>query len=67
MREYDEVSPIILSVGEEDEVSIKTAAEAVIEGMDFKGEVIVSLATTNRLSLVHTEVWDTLPNGFMSS
>jgi len=30
-------------VGEEDEVSIKEAAELVIEAMDFKGEVRVSL------------------------
>ena len=29
-------------MGEEDEVSIKEAAEMVIEGMDFKGEVVVS-------------------------
>lgn len=40
LREYSEVDPIILSVGEEDEVSIKEAAEMVIEGMDFQGEVI---------------------------
>ena len=32
----------LFSVGEEDEVSIKEAAEMVIEGMDFKGEVVVS-------------------------
>jgi nucleoside-diphosphate-sugar epimerase len=29
-----------LSVGEEDEVSIKEAAETVIKAMDFKGEVV---------------------------
>ncbi|KAG8515388.1 GDP-L-fucose synthase, partial [Galemys pyrenaicus] len=39
LREYDEVEPIILSVGEEDEVSIREAAEAVVEAMDFQGEV----------------------------
>ncbi|XP_032111192.1 GDP-L-fucose synthase isoform X3 [Sapajus apella] len=39
LREYNEVEPIILSVGEEDEVSIKEAAEAVAEAMDFHGEV----------------------------
>lgn len=39
LREYDEIDPIILSVDEADEVSIKEAAEMVIEGMDFKGEV----------------------------
>lgn len=33
------------TVGEEDEVSIREAAEAVIDAMDFRGEVTVSLAT----------------------
>lgn len=32
----------MFSVGEEDEVSIKEAAEAVLEAMEFKGEVVVS-------------------------
>ncbi|KAF6101526.1 hypothetical protein HJG60_019683 [Phyllostomus discolor] len=39
LREYNEVEPIILSVGEEDEVSIREAAEAVVEAMDFRGEI----------------------------
>mmetsp|Transcript_17633 Transcript_17633/g.45566 ORF Transcript_17633/g.45566 Transcript_17633/m.45566 type:complete len:131 (+) Transcript_17633:783-1175(+) len=40
LREYDSVEPIILSVGEEDEVDIKTAALTVVEAMGFKGEVV---------------------------
>ncbi|CAL9695480.1 unnamed protein product [Knipowitschia caucasica] len=40
LRDYPEVDPIILSVGEEDEVSIKEAAEAVVQSLDFKGEVV---------------------------
>ncbi|XP_077439597.1 GDP-L-fucose synthase-like isoform X1 [Vanacampus margaritifer] len=40
LREYSEVDPIILSVGEEDEVSIKEAADAVVQALDFKGEVV---------------------------
>uniref|UniRef100_A0A8C5DUJ5 GDP-L-fucose synthase n=1 Tax=Gouania willdenowi TaxID=441366 RepID=A0A8C5DUJ5_GOUWI len=40
LRDYEEVEPIILSVGEEDEVSIKEAAEAVVEALGFKGEVL---------------------------
>ncbi|XP_028823706.1 GDP-L-fucose synthase [Denticeps clupeoides] len=40
LREYDEVEPIILSVGEEDEVSIKDAAEAVTEALDFRGDIV---------------------------
>ncbi|XP_015994716.2 GDP-L-fucose synthase isoform X1 [Rousettus aegyptiacus] len=39
LREYSEVEPIILSVGEEDEVSIQEAAEAVAEAMDFHGDI----------------------------
>ncbi|TKS74947.1 GDP-L-fucose synthase [Collichthys lucidus] len=40
LRDYPEVDPIILSVGEEDEVSIKEAADAVVQGLNFKGEVV---------------------------
>jgi GDP-L-fucose synthase len=40
LRNYEEASPIILSVGEEDEVSIKDVVELIVEAMDFKGEVI---------------------------
>ncbi|XP_075599269.1 GDP-L-fucose synthase isoform X1 [Balearica regulorum gibbericeps] len=40
LREYDEVEPIILSVGEEEEVSIREAAEAIVEAMDFRGELV---------------------------
>ncbi|KAL3046991.1 hypothetical protein OYC64_021254 [Pagothenia borchgrevinki] len=40
LREYPEVDPVILSVGEEEEVSIKEAAEAVVQALDFKGEVV---------------------------
>ncbi|GFS26355.1 GDP-L-fucose synthase-like [Elysia marginata] len=40
MREYNEVAPIILSVGEEDEISIKEAADLVVEAVGFKGEVV---------------------------
>ncbi|XP_067951415.1 GDP-L-fucose synthase-like [Watersipora subatra] len=39
LREYDEIDPIILSVGEEDEATIKEAAEMVVEGMDYSGEI----------------------------
>ncbi|XP_068599948.1 GDP-L-fucose synthase isoform X2 [Brachionichthys hirsutus] len=39
LTDYDEIDPIILSVGEEDEISIKEAAEAVVEAMDFKGGI----------------------------
>lgn len=40
LREYDEVEPIILSVDEEDEVSIKESAEAVAQALEFKEKII---------------------------
>jgi len=40
IREYNEVEPIILSVDEKDEISIKEAAELVVEAFEFKGDII---------------------------
>jgi len=39
MRDYHEPEPITLSVDEADEVSIKDVALAVVDAMEFKGEV----------------------------
>ena len=43
LREYKEVDPIILSVNEQDEVSIREAAMAVVNAMGF--EVLQSHCT----------------------
>eukprot|EP00218_Dolichomastix_sp_CCMP3274_P009031 CAMPEP_0170138426 /NCGR_PEP_ID=MMETSP0033_2-20121228/4911_1 /TAXON_ID=195969 /ORGANISM="Dolichomastix tenuilepis, Strain CCMP3274" /LENGTH=317 /DNA_ID=CAMNT_0010374433 /DNA_START=14 /DNA_END=967 /DNA_ORIENTATION=- len=40
MRSYESPDPIILSVGEEDEISIADVAKAVAKGMKFQGEVV---------------------------
>jgi len=40
LRHYDDCSPIILSVDESDEISIKQLVEYIVEAMEFKGEVI---------------------------
>ena len=40
LREYEEVDPIILSVNEEDEVSIYEAAQAVAHAMGFKASIV---------------------------
>ncbi|KAH9830606.1 epimerase-domain-containing protein [Rhodofomes roseus] len=40
LREYDSVEPVILSVGEEEEVSIETLTDAIVRAMDFKGEYV---------------------------
>ncbi|VDM61863.1 unnamed protein product [Angiostrongylus costaricensis] len=39
LREYEEVDPIILSVSEEDEVTIADVVDAIVKAFDFKGEV----------------------------
>ncbi|KZT64136.1 NAD(P)-binding protein [Daedalea quercina L-15889] len=38
LREYDDVEPVILSVGEDEEVSIKQVADAIVKAVDFQGE-----------------------------
>jgi GDP-L-fucose synthase len=40
MRNYHSPDPIILSVGEEDEVSIADVAKYVAEAMDFQGNIV---------------------------
>lgn len=40
LRNYKSIEPIILSVDEEAEVSIKQVADMVAEAMDFKGKVV---------------------------
>lgn len=39
IRDYDEVDPIILSVDENDEISIKDVVSAIAEAYEFKGEI----------------------------
>jgi len=38
LREYDDVEPIIFSVGEDEEVSIKGVADAIVKSVGFEGE-----------------------------
>ncbi|CDH55862.1 tissue specific transplantation antigen p35b [Lichtheimia corymbifera JMRC:FSU:9682] len=38
LREYQEIDPIILSVGEKDEVSIKDVADAIVKALKFEGD-----------------------------
>lgn len=39
IRNYEEIEPIILSVNEEDEVTIMDAVNSVVKAFDFKGEI----------------------------
>ena len=41
LREYESVEPIILSVGEEQEISIKALADTIVRAMRFKGEFVL--------------------------
>ena len=47
LREYNDVAPIILSVDEEAEVSIRDVALEIVKAMAFEGEVIVRTHTTH--------------------
>eukprot|EP00002_Diphylleia_rotans_P009222 TRINITY_DN1926_c0_g1_i2.p1 TRINITY_DN1926_c0_g1~~TRINITY_DN1926_c0_g1_i2.p1 ORF type:complete len:320 (+),score=73.97 TRINITY_DN1926_c0_g1_i2:61-1020(+) len=40
LRNYDNPEPLILSVGEEDEVAIKDIVEMIVDAFDFKGNVV---------------------------
>ena len=40
LRNYESPEPIILSVGEEDEVTIGTVARIIAESMEFKGNIV---------------------------
>jgi len=55
------VEPVILSVGEDEEVTIKQLADAVVKNMKFEGEYKV-IAQTNLHSFLTTDAlskWDT--------
>jgi len=51
MRSYEEADPIILSVGEEDEVTIADVARAVAKALDFKGEIAFDVSKVGRRRL----------------
>ncbi|KAL4247556.1 NAD(P)-dependent epimerase/dehydratase family protein [Abortiporus biennis] len=38
LREYDDVEPVIFSVGEDEEVSIKQVADAIVKAIGFEGQ-----------------------------
>jgi len=38
LREYDDIEPVILSVGEDEEVSIKEVTDAIVKEIGFQGE-----------------------------
>ncbi|EIN12986.1 NAD(P)-binding protein [Punctularia strigosozonata HHB-11173 SS5] len=38
LREYDEVEPVILSVSEKEEISVREIATAIVQAMKFEGE-----------------------------
>ena len=40
LRDYDSPEPIILSVGEDAEVSIGDVARSIARAMDFRGQVV---------------------------
>ena len=49
LRGYDSVEPIILSVGEEDEVAIRDVALMVADAMGFEGKVVFDTSKAVRV------------------
>jgi len=45
LREYNDVEPIIFSVDEDEDVSIRYVAEQIVKALDFQGEVQVRPST----------------------
>ena len=46
LREYDDVEPIIFSVGEDEDVSIRYVAEQIVKAYGFTGEVKVRVVVS---------------------
>lgn len=65
MREYNEVDPIILSVDEKDEISIKDAFDAVVKSFDYK--VIIFKSNSNLLYCFRVKLFMTLVNLMVNS
>lgn len=42
LREYEDITPLILSVSEQEEVSIEQVARSVVKAFDFNCEIMVS-------------------------
>jgi len=65
MDNYDDVSPLILSVDESDEISIRDVVETIVAAMDYQGEVtwdaskadgqFKKTASNNKLRGLHPE------------
>ncbi|XP_046693346.1 GDP-L-fucose synthase-like [Silurus meridionalis] len=65
LREYEEIEPIILSVGEEDEITIKNAVNAIIEAFGFTGPVIYDTSKSDgqlKKTASNTKLRRYLPN-----
>ncbi|XP_053390490.1 GDP-L-fucose synthase-like, partial [Mercenaria mercenaria] len=65
LREYNEVEPIILSVGEKDEISIKEASCYIIKHMQFNGKVIYDTSKSDgqfRKTVSNAKLRRYLPN-----
>jgi nucleoside-diphosphate-sugar epimerase len=59
LREYNDVEPIIFSVGQDDDVSIRFVAEQIVKAFDFQGEVRVGSPPSMHLytDIIGTDEW----------
>ena len=54
LREYNDVEPIIFSVGEDDDVSIRYVAEQIVKAFGFTGEVQVRNLSLSLVMVIAT-------------
>lgn len=54
LREYNDVEPIIFSVGEDDDVSIRYVAEQIVKAFGFTGEVQVKSLSLSLVMVIAT-------------
>jgi len=61
LREYDDVEPVIQSVGEDEEVSIKEVADTIAKAVGFKGDYTFRKPASNKKLLSLTGDFKTTP------
>ncbi|XP_034156260.1 GDP-L-fucose synthase isoform X1 [Pangasianodon hypophthalmus] len=65
LREYNEIEPIILSVGEEEEMSIKDVVDVIVKAFGFTGPVIYDTSKSDgqlKKTASNTKLRRYLPN-----
>lgn len=65
LKNYDNHEPIILSVGEQDEITIKDVVDHIVKAMDFKGQIIWDFSSSDgqiKKTASNTKLMSMYPN-----